>query len=141
MNELTLDEISLLEEMKSNCLKKGQYIDDKAKDKFKMLCHLEDFSIAYYELLEEKGKEIERLKEELKYTVPVVEYNKTITKHIKEKEQLHSIIKEVREWAKKCSCQFTNDDEELVVSEISFNIQARPCDLFKILDKVDKEKQ
>ena len=44
--------ISLLEEMKSNCLKKGQYIDDKAKDKFKMLCHLEDFSIAYYELLD-----------------------------------------------------------------------------------------
>lgn len=52
MKELTLDEISLLEEMKSNCLKKGQYIDDKAKDKFKMLCHLEDFSISYYELLD-----------------------------------------------------------------------------------------
>lgn len=52
MKELTLNEISLLEEMKSNCLKKGQYIDDKAKDKFKMLCHLEDFSIAYYELLD-----------------------------------------------------------------------------------------
>jgi len=52
VKELTLDEISLLEEMKSNCLKKGQYIDDKAKDKFKMLCHLEDFSIAYYELLD-----------------------------------------------------------------------------------------
>ena len=52
MKELSLDEISLLEEMKSNCLKKGQYIDDKAEDKFKMLCHLEDFSIAYYELLD-----------------------------------------------------------------------------------------
>ena len=52
MKELSLEEISLLEEMKSNCLKKGQYIDDKAKDKFKMLCHLEDFSIAYYELLD-----------------------------------------------------------------------------------------
>lgn len=52
MKELTLNEISLLEEMKSNCLKKGRYIDDKAKDKFKMLCHLEDFSIAYYELLD-----------------------------------------------------------------------------------------
>lgn len=52
MKELSLDEIALLEEMKSNCLKKGQYIDDKAKDKFKMLCHLEDFSIAYYELLD-----------------------------------------------------------------------------------------
>ena len=52
MKELSTEEISLLEEMKSNCLKKGQYIDDKAKDKFKMLCHLEDFSIAYYELLD-----------------------------------------------------------------------------------------
>ena len=52
VKDLTLNEISLLEEMKSNCLKKGQYIDDKAKDKFKMLCHLEDFSIAYYELLD-----------------------------------------------------------------------------------------
>ena len=52
MKELSIEEISLLEEMKSNCLKKGQYIDDKAKDKFKMLCHLEDFSIAYYELLD-----------------------------------------------------------------------------------------
>ena len=58
-----------------------------------------------------------------------------ICRQYKEIERLHSIIKEVREWAKKCSCQFTNDDGELVVSEISFNIQARPCDLFKILDK------
>ena len=61
MKELTLDEISLLEEMKSNCLKKGQYIDDKAKDKFKMLCHLEDFSIAYYELLDTIKEVRERL--------------------------------------------------------------------------------
>ena len=52
MKELTLDEIALLEEIKSNCLKKGQYIDEKAKDKFNMLCHLEDFAIAYYELLD-----------------------------------------------------------------------------------------
>ena len=27
MKELSLDEITLLDEMKSNCLKKGQYID------------------------------------------------------------------------------------------------------------------
>jgi len=52
VKKLSLDEIALLEKMKSNCLKKGQYINDKAKDKFKMLCHLEDFSIAYYELLD-----------------------------------------------------------------------------------------
>ena len=52
MKELSLEEISLLEEMKSNCFNKGQYIDDKAKDKFNMLCHLEDFGIAYYDLLD-----------------------------------------------------------------------------------------
>ena len=61
MKELTLDEISLLEEMKSNCLKKGQYIDEKAKDKFNMLCHLEDFGIAYYELLDVIKEVRERL--------------------------------------------------------------------------------
>jgi hypothetical protein len=61
VKELTLNEISLLEEMKSNCLKKGQYIDDKAKGKFKMLCHLEDFGIAYYELLDS----IKEVREEL----------------------------------------------------------------------------
>ena len=59
-------------------------------------------------LLEEKDKEIERLKEELKYTVPVVEHNKIITKHIKEKEQLHSIIKEVREYIKENEDYFYN---------------------------------
>ena len=36
--------------MKDRCLNKGLYIDDNAEKKFKMLCHLEDFSIQYYEL-------------------------------------------------------------------------------------------
>ena len=65
-------------------------------------------------------------------------YNNLLKEQIKLKQELQqkeNIIKEVREWAKKYSCQFTNDDGELVVSEISFNIQARPCDLFKILEK------
>ena len=43
MKPLTLEETALKEEMKERCLAKGQYIDEKAKDKFKMLCHLEDF--------------------------------------------------------------------------------------------------
>lgn len=70
MKELSLDEISLLEKMKSSCLKKGQYIDEKAKDKFKVLCHLEDFSIAYYELLDvikEVREYIKENQEEHKY--------------------------------------------------------------------------
>ena len=51
------EELDLLNEMKENCLKKGQYIDEKAKDKFNMLCHCEDFIIENYE----QSKEIERL--------------------------------------------------------------------------------
>lgn len=53
MRPLTLEETKLKEEMKNNCLKKGKYIDGKAKEKFKMLCHLEDFEIEYWNLLEE----------------------------------------------------------------------------------------
>jgi hypothetical protein len=67
VKELSQDEIALLEEIKSNCLKKGQYIDDKAKDKFKMLCHLEDFSIAYYELLDAIKEVREYIKENMSY--------------------------------------------------------------------------
>ena len=47
--------------------------------------------------IQEKDKEIERLKEELEYTIPIVEHNKTITKHLKEIGRLKNIIKEVRE--------------------------------------------
>ena len=39
--------------MKERCLAKGQYIDEKAKEKFNMLCHLEDFEVQYWELQEE----------------------------------------------------------------------------------------
>ena len=53
MKPLTLEETALKEEMKERCLAKGQYIDEKAKDKFKMLCHLEDFEIQYWELQQE----------------------------------------------------------------------------------------
>lgn len=42
------------------------------------------------DLLKEENKE---LKEELEYTIPIVEHNKTITKHLKEIERLNNIIK------------------------------------------------
>lgn len=61
MKEWTIEEAKLLDEMKARCLNKGQYIDKKAKDKFKMLCHLEDYSVQYYE----QQKEIEKLKGKL----------------------------------------------------------------------------
>lgn len=53
MKPLTLEETALKEEMKERCLAKGQYIDEKAKDKFKMLCHLEDFEVQYWKLQQE----------------------------------------------------------------------------------------
>ena len=75
-------------------------------------------------------------KKEVEYFIDrLLEDTKEINVLRNQLQQKENIIKEVREWAKKYSCQFTNDDGELVVSEISFNIQARPCDLFKILDK------
>ena len=48
--------------MKERCLTKGQYIDEKAKAKFDMLCHLEDFEVQYWELQQEN----KQLKDELK---------------------------------------------------------------------------
>ena len=53
MKPLTLEETALKEEMKERCLAKGQYIDENAKSKFEMLCHLEDFEIKYWELQQE----------------------------------------------------------------------------------------
>ena len=50
MKGLSTEEVGLLTEMKDRCLNKGLYIDENAEKKFKMLCHLEDFSIQYYEL-------------------------------------------------------------------------------------------
>ena len=63
MKPLTLEETRLKEEMKERCLAKGQYIDEKAKEKFDMLCHLEDFEVQYWELL----KENQELKKQLEY--------------------------------------------------------------------------
>ena len=53
MKPLTLEETRLKEEMKSRCLAKGQYVDENAKKKFDMLCHLEDFEVQYWELQQE----------------------------------------------------------------------------------------
>ena len=50
MKGLSTEEVGLLTEMKDRCLNKGLYINNNAEKKFKKLCHLEDFSIQYYEL-------------------------------------------------------------------------------------------
>ena len=77
MKPLTLEETKLKEEMKNNCLKVGKYKDEKAKDKFEMLCHLEDFEVQYWELQKENEhldwvnchlrKTNEKLKERIAY--------------------------------------------------------------------------
>lgn len=87
MKPLTLEETRLKEEMKNNCLKVGKYKDEKAKDKFKMLCHLEDFMIQYWELL----KESKQLKQ--KYVNAVADYENTMF----EKEQLNSLVNSCQE--------------------------------------------
>ena len=69
MKALTLEETRLKEEMKSRCLAKGQYVDENAKKKFDMLCHLEDFEIQYWEL----QKENEILKQNAEHNDKVVD--------------------------------------------------------------------
>ena len=60
MKPLTLEETRLKEEMKSRCLAKGQYVDENAKAKFDMLCHLEDFEVRYWELQKE-NKQLKKI--------------------------------------------------------------------------------
>ena len=67
MKPLTLEETRLKEEMKSRCLAKGQYVDENAKKKFDMLCHLENFEIQYWELQEENKKYKEVIDKAIEY--------------------------------------------------------------------------
>ena len=89
---LTIEETALKEEMKSRWLNKGQYIDKKAEDKFKMLCHLEDFEIQYWELKDNWNK--------LKEWINIVQQNKD-NKHLEpfistdQLDELLDILKEV----------------------------------------------
>ena len=66
MRALSREEEALFDEMKERCRTKGQYKDEKAEDKFKMLCHLEDFMIQYWELLKQQ-------KEFIKYMNDIIE--------------------------------------------------------------------
>ena len=68
MKPLNLKEIALKEEMKERCLAKGQYIDENAKAKFEMLCHLEDFEVQYWEL-QQKNKQLNNILTELEETI------------------------------------------------------------------------
>ena len=80
VKDLSSKEISLLNEMKKNCLEGGLYKDEKAEEKFNMLCHLEDYCIAYYDLLEE----MQRLEVEFK---EVSEMHKTMALYSLQSEE------------------------------------------------------
>ena len=67
MKPLTLEETRLKEQMKERCLAKGQYIDENAKAKFNMLCHLEDFEVQYWELQQENKQLKERINKLIDY--------------------------------------------------------------------------
>ena len=78
MKPLTLEETKLKEQMKERCLAKGQYIDENAKAKFDMLCHLEDFEVQYYKLQQEN----KQLKEVIDKAIEYIEdtyYSKNTT--------------------------------------------------------------
>lgn len=102
MKPLNLKETALKEEMKERCLNKGLYIDENAKAKFEMLCHLEDFEVQYWKLQQEN--------KELKETIDKVNvflnnhdknagklYYKYNNKYLLSeiKEDIRNILKEV----------------------------------------------
>ena len=101
MEEWTKEEAGLLNEMKGNCLNKGQYIDKKAKDKFYMLCHLEDYAIQYYE----QQEEIEKLKKEMldfdkQYNYLKDKFHERVDKSIKYAKEIERLKEEIARQSK-----------------------------------------
>lgn len=157
------EELNLLNEMKENCLKKGQYIDEKAKDKFNMLCHCEDFIIENYE----QKQEIKRLNKEKENLTNIVankiikdydietplkdELNKTRIKNIgleSENTRLNNIINELEKSLKERidfrrkemidfekDIQFSNYEEQKVCKE---EMVIRNFEIIELQDTLDK---
>ena len=92
MKPLTLEETRLKEEMKERCLAKGQYIDEKAKEKFNMLCHLEDFEVQYWELQQENKKYKEVIDKAIKFIDNYIYENYC---YVGSEDKLKDILKEV----------------------------------------------
>ena len=100
MKPLTLEETRLKEEMKSRCLAKGQYVDENAKKKFDMLCHLEDFEIQYWELQQE-NKQLKdnwnKLKEYLHNVDVVIDYSENYDGRFINYDELIDKIQEIEQ--------------------------------------------
>ena len=126
MKPLTLEETRLKEEMKERCLAKGQYIDEKAKEKFDMLCHLEDFEIQYWELLKE-NQELNQ-----KYLNAVADYETTMF----EKEQLNSLVNSCQEEIRRLKKQLEERPKEYVFIG---NAQNKTRDFINQITKDNKE--
>lgn len=102
MRPLTLEETRLKEEMKNNCLKVGKYKDEKAKDKFKMLCHLEDFEIQYWELQQENKILKEVILSEIKNLQKENEHLDWVNCHLRKtneklKERINNTVRKEKE--------------------------------------------
>ena len=96
MKPLTLEETRLKEQMKERCLAKGQYIDENAKAKFDMLCHLEDFEVQYWELQQDNAelkKKLEEYKEEKQEWINLLDMFKNQQKEFI--KYMNDIIKEL----------------------------------------------
>ena len=106
--------------------------------------------------LTEAGKrkleqEIERLKEELKYTIPIVEHNKTITKHLKEIERQKEVINGMIDNEEKYCLEIErlnniiNELEDLIVIKLQrdyheHDYRINTGDLEEIYDKLQELK-
>lgn len=123
MKPLTLEETKLKEEMKERCLAKGQYIDENAKAKFDMLCHLEDFEIQYWELQQENKQLQEQLlvsqtneetfrleMEDITQTLGLDE--DTLFDNVKAySRSLKDNWNKLKEWVDKCYDYYTNEKD------------------------------
>ena len=149
MKPLTLEETALKEEMKERCLAKGQYIDEKAKDKFKMLCHLEDFEIQYWELLKENKQLKEcycnrtdcsgRIKNSRKYDSLYQKYNKQLDNWNKLKEYLINDIND-RNGTKIAEFEEGNRVSE-TISPIYTLMEDKSRTMKEVLDKMQELEQ
>ena len=116
MKPLTLEETRLKEEMKNNCLKVGKYKDEKAKDKFEMLCHLEDFEVQYWELQQE-NKILRENEEHNDKVVDKVNWENQLLK--KENKQLKDNWNDLKKYAK----EIISTDNELYGTDLLDKIQ------------------
>lgn len=78
------------------------------------------------EEIEQLQQENEQLKEELKYTVPIVEHNKIVNKKLKENQKYKEVIDKAIEWVR----DWTDDKNDW------FEEDSKPSELLDILKEV-----